>query len=190
MVKDAARVETPVLRVVDACYGFKLKRNMPAPKGPMALADSSKLASKQDPPSVHKKVAPVDKRPDRPADRSRPRNRSPRGPRKHRGVGCGPRRSCSRRRSALSTPADYLLDKHVRDERLSAWFAGEYGKGSLRDKCKNCYIGLGAHVPRRAGRPCQDLHNRCLLPRRAPVCESLNARHWARRRSLVRRTVP
>ena len=34
VVKDAARVETPPLRVFDARYGYVVKYNMPAPKGP------------------------------------------------------------------------------------------------------------------------------------------------------------
>ena len=48
---------------------------------------------------------------------------------------------------------------------MAAWLAGEDSKGSLHDKCKNCYIGLGTRKPTREGRSRQDLGNQCYLPR-------------------------
>ena len=47
MVRHAARIETPFLRVFDARYGYMLKYNVPAPNGPMAPASVTKSPSKQ-----------------------------------------------------------------------------------------------------------------------------------------------
>ena len=63
---------------------------------------------------------------------------------------------------------------------MAFWLAGEDSKGSSRDMCKNCYIGLGAHVPEHEGRSCQDLGNQCYLPRRFRDCERKRAFHVAR----------
>ena len=63
---------------------------------------------------------------------------------------------------------------------MSAWLAGEDAKGSLRGKCKNCYIGLGTHAPKHGGRSGQDLGNQCYLMRRARDCGRKRACHWAR----------
>ena len=42
MVKDAARIETPFLRVFDACYGYLLKYNLPVSEGvPSACGSDS-----------------------------------------------------------------------------------------------------------------------------------------------------
>ena len=78
MVKDASRVEMPFFRVFDARYGYLMKYNMPAPKGPTTLADTSKPAPKREPSGELKKTPQVGKKPDRPAGGSHPRNRSPR----------------------------------------------------------------------------------------------------------------
>ena len=68
-----------------------------------------------------------------------------------------------------------MVDKRPYEERTGLWLAGEDSKGSSRDKCKNCYIGLGTHVPKREGRSCQDLGSQCYLPRRARGCERKRA---------------
>ena len=73
-----------------------------------------------------------------------------------------------------------MVDKSVFEERMAAWLAGEDSKGSLRDKCKSCYIGLGAHAPKREGRSRQGLGNQCYSPRLARDCQRERARHWAR----------
>ena len=180
MVKDAARVETPFLRVCGARYGYSLKYNMPATKGPQVSAIATQPPRKQNAPSAPPKKAGTEGRPaGRAADRSRPRARSHRASRKVRG-GQKTRRSRSPRRPPRASSADTSVAKKVRDKRIAAWLAGEDGKGSLRGKCKNCYVGLGARVSRREGRLRQDLGNQCYLPRRARSYERKNARHWAR----------
>ena len=63
---------------------------------------------------------------------------------------------------------------------MSARLAGEDAKGSLRGKCKNCYIGLGTHAPKHEGRSGQDLGNQCNVTCRARDCERKRARHWVR----------
>ena len=73
-----------------------------------------------------------------------------------------------------------MVDKSVYGERMGFWLAGEDSKGSLRDTCKNCYIGLGTHVPKHEGRSRQDLGNQRHLPRRSRDCERERACHWAR----------
>ena len=65
MVKDAARVDTPFLRVRFARYGYLLKYNAPAPEGPLSPAN---VAAKEDNTSVQpKKASSVDKKPGGPA---------------------------------------------------------------------------------------------------------------------------
>ena len=86
----------------------------------------------------------------------------------------------------MSSSADTLVAKRVRDERFAARVAGEDSKGSLRDKCVNCYIGLGTHVPRHVGRTCQDLGNECYRPRRAPGRDGAGVYHWGRGRPARR----
>ena len=130
MVKDAARVGTPFLRVSAACYGFSLTRNMPVPRGKLVSAMAQKSPqSKQPLPSQQPKGdGPSTKRPEsrienRPSDRRVARERSPRGARMYRGARRPSRRSRSCRRSKMSSAADTLADKRVRDERLAAWVA-------------------------------------------------------------------
>ena len=106
-------------------------------------------------------------------DRSHPSSRKKRGGQKS-------RHSRSPRRRPPTSSAASLVDKSVRDERFAAWLAGEDSKGSLRDKCKSCYIGLGTHAPKHEGRSRQDLGNQRYLPRRARSCERKHACHWAR----------
>ena len=130
-----------------------LKYNIPGFKGPATPANATKSSWKRANPGARpKKEYAEDKKPDRPAEGSCPGDRSPHGPRKFRVSRRAPRRSRSRRRAAASSPADSLVGKRVRDERVSKWSAGEDSKGSLGDKCKNCYIGLGADAPRHVGR--------------------------------------
>ena len=185
MVRDAARVETPFLRAFAACYGYLLKCNMLVSKGKMvpAIAPESPQSRQASPSQQPKGDGPPTKRPDpsienRPSDRRLARERSPRGSRKYRGASRLSSRLRSRRRSKMSSAADTLADKRVRDERLAAWAAGEDSRGSPRDKCKDCYIGLGTDVPRHVGRTCQDLGNKCDPPRRAPGCDGAGACHW------------
>ena len=63
---------------------------------------------------------------------------------------------------------------------MATWLAGEDRKGSLRDKCKNCYISLGTHAPKREGRSRQYLGNQRHSPRRSRGFERKFARQWAR----------
>ena len=63
---------------------------------------------------------------------------------------------------------------------MGDWLAGEDSRGSLRDKCENCYFGLDNHVPKREGRSRQNLGDQCYLPCRARDCERRRVRHWAR----------
>ena len=52
MVKDAARTETPFLRVFDARYGYLLKYNMPAPKAlPASVGPATVTPKHVDPPA-------------------------------------------------------------------------------------------------------------------------------------------
>ena len=73
-----------------------------------------------------------------------------------------------------------MAGKGAYEERMGAWLAGEDSKGSLRGKCKNCYIGLGALAPKFEGRSRQDLGNQCYLMLRARDCDRKRACHWAR----------
>ena len=143
--KDAARVVSPFLRVFGACYEFLPKCNMPASKAkaspsnaPEAPGRSAEILAIN--PSSPRSKGLSSKQPESNADprlseTHRPRrNRSPRGGRRIRGSRRAPRRSRSRQRPAASSSADTLVDRRVRDERLSAWLAGEDLKGALRDK--------------------------------------------------------
>ena len=128
MVKDAARVGTPFLRVFADCYGFSLKRNMPAPRGELvsAMAQKSPQPKQPLPSQQPKSDGPSTKRPEpsienRPSDRRVARERSPRGARMCRGARRPSRRSRSCRRPKMSSAADASADKRVRDERLAAW---------------------------------------------------------------------
>ena len=68
MVKDAARVETPFLRVCFARYGYLLKYNMPVSEGPLAPANAANSPRKQENSGVQpKKASSADKKPGRPA---------------------------------------------------------------------------------------------------------------------------
>ena len=79
MVKDAARVETPFLRVFDACYGYLLKYNMPVSKGAAAQVNPSKSSYKPDSSSEHGTKTSEERKPaPRPAS---PRRDNPRSPR-------------------------------------------------------------------------------------------------------------
>ena len=145
MVKDAARAEAPFLRVSDACYGYLLKYNMPTSRGKQDTAIASQLAAKRDISSAPPSKGSLESKPaGRARDRSHPRS-SP-SPRKKRG-GQKSRHFRSPRRRPHTASAASLADKGAHDERMKAWLAGEDSKGSLRDKCKNCYIGLGTHAP-------------------------------------------
>ena len=90
------------------------------------------------------------------------------------------RRSRSRPGADASSPLDGLGGKKVREGRLAAWLAGEDAKRLLRGNCKNCFIGLGTHVPRHLGRSRHARGNNCDLPRRAPGCDGKNESHWVR----------
>ena len=75
MVKDAARAETPPLRVSDARYGYLLKYNVPVSKGPQDLAAGPQPASKHEAlPAPQRKDAVEAKPAGRGGDRSRPRS--------------------------------------------------------------------------------------------------------------------
>ena len=41
-----------------------------------------------------------------------------------------------------------MVGKNVREARLAAWLAGADEKGSLRDKSKKCFMGLGTRDTR------------------------------------------
>ena len=101
--------------------------------------------AKRDAPSAPPSKGSYEAKPaGRTGDRSHPRG--PRTSRKQRG-GQQSRRPRSRRRRPRTSAAASLVDKSVRDERFAASRAGEDSKGSLRDKCKNCYIGVGPARP-------------------------------------------
>ena len=176
MVKDAGRAETPFLRVFDARYGYFLRYSMPAPMGPQFPSVGPQPEQKRDVQSATSIKVSTDSKPaGRAGDRSRPR--SPCATRKK--CGGANRRSRSPRRRPQA-PSAGMVDKSVYEEHIGASLAGEDSKASLRDKCKNCYIGLGAHVPKHEGRSRQDLGNQCYLPCRARDCERKRARDWAR----------
>ena len=169
--------ETPFLRVFDARYGYLLKCNMPVSEGPQDVAVAPQPAPRRGAPSALQSKEAVEAEPAvRTGDRSRPR--SPRAPRRKRG-GQKHRRSRRPRLRPQAPPADQMADKSAYEERMGFWLAVEESRGSLRDKCKNCYIGLGTHAPKHEGRSCHDLGNQCYLPRRARGCGRKRARHWA-----------
>ena len=121
MVVDAARIETPFLRAFEARFGYLMKYNMPAPKGPQSSAIATQSPVKQDGPSGPPKKASAENKPaGHPAERSHERGRSARASRKVRG-GQKSRRSRSPRRPATASSADTLVEERVRDERLAAW---------------------------------------------------------------------
>ena len=160
MVKDAARMETPFLRVFDACYGYLLKYNMPASKGLSLPVNPSRPPAKSEASSgrgakisVERKPAPRPHSPRRDPPRS-PRPFNKKRPNKQ-------RRPRSPLRRGPSPNADAAKEKGIRDSRLAAWAAGQDEKGSLKGKCKNCYVGLGTHVPIHEGQSRQDLGNPC-----------------------------
>ena len=153
-----------------------MKYNIPAPKGPRDASVAPQPVPKREAPSalpIKESVEP--KATVRAGDRSRPR--SPRANRKERGAR-NRRSRCPRRRPQASSAG--MVGKGVYEERMGSRLAGEDSKRSSREKCKNCFIGLGTHVPKHNGRSCQDLGNRCYLPRSARDCGRRRARHWAR----------
>ena len=179
MVKDAARMETPFLRVFDACYGYLLKYNMPVSKGHALPVGDSKPPPKSEASSERESKYSIDRKPStRPPS---PRREAPRSPRPtfRKRPNKRPRSRSPRPRGSDPT-TDSVKEKSTRDARLAAWAAGHDEKGSLNGKCKNCYVGLGTHVPIHEGKSCQDLGNPCYLPCRAKSCELTNACHWAR----------
>ena len=178
MVKDAARVETPFLRVFDACYGYLLKYNMPVSKGAASQVNPNKMPSKAGTSSDRaSKSNGTEDSPVRPASPRRENQRGS-GPPKRKGP-ARPRPRSPRPR-VLPPDPEVPKEKNVREARLAAWSSGRDEKGSLKDKCKNCYVGLGMHVPIHKGKSCQELGNPCYLPRQARSCVKKNACHWAR----------
>ena len=106
MAMDAARIETPFLRVSDARYGHLMKYNMPASKGPQLPAIATQPPAKQDGPSGPPKEASAENNPaGRATELSRPRGRTPRASRKTRG-GQEPHRSRCPRRPPTSPSAE------------------------------------------------------------------------------------
>ena len=179
MVKDAARVETPFLRVFDACYGYLLKYNMPVSKGTAAQVNPNKQYTKPESSSDRGTKTSEDRKPaPRPVSPRRDNPRIPRPPSKNRPN--KQRRPRSPPRRGPPPNVETTKEKSARDTRLVAWAAGLDGKGSLKGKCKNCYVDVGMHVPIHEGKSRQELGNPCYLPRRARSCERKNARHWAR----------
>ena len=188
MVKDAARVETPFLRVFDACYGYLLKYNIPVSKGTASQVSPAKPPAKSDLSSDRNSYTKGDSKSG--TRRASPRRLSPHSPRTvPKKVPHQQRRSRSPPRRA--PPPAPEVSRDVREARLAAWAAGRDDKGSLKGKCKNCYVGMGLHVPIHSGKSCQELGNQCYLPCRARSCEKAGACHWARdcpnRRELKRR---
>ena len=149
---------------------------MPVSKGPQDPSVSPQPEQKRDVQSAPSNKEGAESKPaGRAGDRSRPR--CPRTTRKERG-GKRRRPRSPRRRPPASSAG--MVDKSVYEERMGAWLAGEDSRGSLRDKCKNCYIGLRTLAPKREGRSRQDLGSQRYLPCRARDCERKRARHWAR----------
>ena len=179
MVKDAARVETPFLRVFDACYGYLLKYNIPVSKGSAVQVNPSKSSVKPEVWSDRGSTVSDERKPA--PRRPSPRRNHPRSPRpSEKKFPNKQRRSRSPRHRAPSSITDASKDKDARSARLSAWGAGSDEKGSLKGKCKNCYVGMGLHVPIHKGKSCQELGNQCFLPCHARSCEKIGACHWAR----------
>ena len=50
MVQDAARVETPAIRVFDACYGYLLTYNIPASTGSQSPSPAPQTKQQANPP--------------------------------------------------------------------------------------------------------------------------------------------
>ena len=151
---------------------------MQVSKGPQDSAVAPQPAPKREVQSAPPSKEGADVKPaGRAGDRSLPR--SPRTFREKRG-GQRRRRSCSPRRRPPASSSGRMVDESVCEERMAACLAGEGSRGSLRDKCENCYIGLDTHVPRHEGRSRQDLGNQRYLARRGRTCEQQRARHWAR----------
>ena len=178
MVKNAARAETPFLRVFDACYGYLLKYNMPVSKGTAAQVNPSKSPAKPDPSSDHgAKTSDVHKTAPRPASPRREDPPSSRPPKRK-----GPARPRSRSPYQRGPPPDSEVpkDKSVRDARFAAWSVAHDEKGSWKGKCENYYVGLGTRVAIHEGKSRQELGNPCYLPCQARSCVKKNARHWAR----------
>ena len=179
MVKDAARVETPFLRVFDACYGYLLKYNIPVSKGSAVQVNPTKSFVKPEASYERVPTAVEERRPDprRPSP-SRIYPRSPRPSERKRNNKQRRSRSPRRRMSSDNPPA--AKDKDARSARMATWLVGSDEKGSLKGKCKNCYVGLGLHVPIHEGKSCQDLGNQCYLPCYARSCQKTGLCHWAR----------
>ena len=117
MVQAAARVETPFLFVFDARYGYLLKYNMPAPKGPQDPSVGPQPEPRRDVQSASSIKECAEPKPaGRTGDRSR--TRSPRTTRKKRG-GKNRRSRSPRRRSQTSSAG--MADKSAYVERMSAW---------------------------------------------------------------------
>ena len=175
------------MRVFAACSGYLFKYNAPVSEGGIvsAVAPKSPQSRQLLPSQRPEGDGPSTKRPEpsienRPSDRRVARERSPRGSRTYCGARRPSRRSRSLRRSKMSSAADTLADIRIRDERLAAWVAGEDSKGSHRDKCENCFLGLGTHVSRHVSRTCRDLGNKRYLPRRPPGCDGAGVCRWGR----------
>ena len=151
---------------------------MPASKGTAVQVNPSKSPAKPDSSSDHgAKTSDVHKPAPRPAS---PRRDDPRSSRQSKKK--GPMRPRSRSPYQRGSPPDSEVpkDKSARDTRFAAWSAGHDEKGSLKGKRKNCYVGLGTHVPIHEGKACQELGNPCYLPCQARSCAKKSARHWAR----------
>ena len=113
MVNDAARLEAPSLRVFDACYGYLMKYNLPAPEAGAVLATAQEPST----PTGLKKQAPTPKR-SRPPARAKaaePRtslhDHSPKGGNRASESGSRRRRPRSRSRGKKSAHAEVALDK-------------------------------------------------------------------------------
>ena len=119
MVKDAARMETPFLRVFDACYGYLLKYNTPVSKALPSPVGPVPAVSKPEVPSDHwGRTNPERKAAPRPVERVR----SPRVSQQKRHAKS--RRSRSPRRRGPPSAAEGSEEKSLRDARLNAWVAG------------------------------------------------------------------
>ena len=160
IVEDSARVETPLLRVFGARYGYLAKYNLPLSKAVVSpLNPKVTPPASAQPPRASKPDGMVSvwtKALSSPGCEGKYLSRgTPRSPRTrlsetpwHGAKSDDPRRR-SRSRSCGRVCGDpgRVVDKKTRDARLIAWGAGVNGKGSLRDLRKNCYLGTGAHVP-------------------------------------------
>ena len=158
---------------------------MPVSKGLALQVSPSKPPAKSESSSGRGTKTSDERKPaPRPHSPRRDRPRSPRPSNKKRPN--KQRRSRSPRRRGPPPSAETAKGRGIRDARHAAWAAGQDGKGPLKGKCKNVYVGLGAHVPIHEGKSRQELGNPCYLPRRARSCEKIQARHWARARPYHR----